>query len=87
MKTKIRFTLASAALKARLELGYTQAEVAEAASISVRWYQSIETGHRLPGTITMLRIMAILNIETKEFRDELGIIIPPSVKRKKLSVR
>ena len=74
MKFKSKF--ASAMLKARKELGYTQSEVAEAVSISVRWYQKIESGCKLPGTLTAFRIAVFLHIDVQEFSEELGIIKP-----------
>lgn len=81
MKFKSKF--ASAMLKARKELGYTQSEVAEAISVSVRWYQKIESGSKLPGTLTALRIIVFLHLDVEEFREELGVIVPiTSIKRK-----
>lgn len=74
MKFKSKFS--SAALKARKELGYTQSEVAEAISISVRWYQKIESGSKLPGTLTALRIIIFLHLDVEEFREELGVVVP-----------
>ena len=49
---KMAYKFASALLKARTELGYTQSEVAEAVSVSIRWYQKIESGRRFPGSVT-----------------------------------
>ncbi len=63
---------------ARVDLGLTQREVAEAASISVRWYQRIEKGERLPSAIVMLRIIIFLDINVKELREEVGIVVPVS---------
>ena len=47
MNLKLKFS--KAIYHARIELGYTQEEVAEAVSISKRWYQKIESGEKLPG--------------------------------------
>ena len=41
-------------LHARTSLGLTQEQVAEAASISVRWYQYIESGTFLPSSVVTL---------------------------------
>ncbi|MBQ8388798.1 MAG: helix-turn-helix transcriptional regulator [Clostridia bacterium] len=83
MKLKSKFS--SALLKARLHLGYTQSEVAEAVSITVRWYQRIESGRKLPGTLTMLRLILFLNLNVEEFREEVGLVEPlPSVRREAL---
>ncbi len=73
---KLASKLASLALKARKEQGYTQSEVAEAISVSVRWYQKVESGRKLPGTLTALRILLFLNIDIGELREEVGLIVP-----------
>ena len=39
---------ASIVFKARKKLDYTQSEVAEAISVSLRWYQKIESGTPMP---------------------------------------
>ena len=78
MKSKFAQTIR----KARKELGYTQAQVAEAVSISVRWYQMIETGRKIPGTIIAFRIVLFLKIDIEVFREEVALIVPiPSVRR------
>lgn len=69
---------ANSAFKARKELGYTQSEVAEAISVSVRWYQKVETGISLPGTVTALKIILLLNIDIEDFREEVTLVVPLS---------
>lgn len=71
MKFKSKFS--SSMLKARKAFGYTQSEVAEAVSISVRWYQKIESGSKLPGTMTTLRIILFLHLDIEEFREDIGL--------------
>ena len=63
---------------ARYEKGYTQREVAEAVSISVRWYQRVEKGERLPSSLVMMRLIIFLNLDIKKLEEEVGIIVPIS---------
>ncbi len=63
---------------ARDEQGYTQREVAEAVSISVRWYQRVEKGERMPSSLVMLRLIIFLNLDVKKLREEVGINVPIS---------
>lgn len=74
MKLKSRFS--SIILKARTELGYTQSEVAEAISVTVRWYQKVESGARFPGSVTLVRLILFLNINVEELRDTAGLVVP-----------
>lgn len=64
-------------LRARAKQGLTQNQVAEAVSISLRWYQRLERGDKLPGTIVMLRLILLLHIDVEELRDVLDILPPP----------
>lgn len=50
---------------ARKKKGLTQAQVAEAVSISVRWYQYIENGKRDPSVRLAIRLIACLEIDGK----------------------
>lgn len=54
--------------RSRKQLGLTQEQVAEALSISVRWFQYIEAGERLPGPLLILNIIALLEIDGKNLR-------------------
>jgi len=85
MKIKSKFS--SVVLKSRIALGYTQSEVAEAVSVSLRWYQKLESGVKLPGNITMLRLILFLNIDVEEFREEVGLIVPVSSIRREYILR
>lgn len=58
---------------ARASLGLTQRQVAEDVSISVRYYQNIEHGDKLPGSAVMLRLMLRLHLEAEMFRDAAGM--------------
>ncbi len=72
----LKYEFSKALLHAREDMGYTQSAVAEAVSVSVRWYQKVEAGHKLPGAVTMLRLILFLNIDVKLFRDEVGLVDP-----------
>ena len=63
---------------ARNQSSYTQEQVAEAISVTVRWYQRIEKGERIPGTMALLRLILFLQIDVEEFREEVGLIVPLS---------
>lgn len=56
--------------RCRTELNMTQEQVAEALSISVRWFQYIEAGERIPSGILTLRIIALLGIDGRNLREE-----------------
>lgn len=49
--------------RSRKQLGLTQEQVAEALSISVRWFQYIEEGQRIPGTALASQIIALLEMD------------------------
>ena len=51
----------------------TQSQVAEAVSISVRWYQKVEAGLRLPSTIPAIKLMLFLDIDIEELREASGL--------------
>lgn len=67
--------LADELFTARIKLGYTQDEVAEAVSISTRWYQKIESGKTLPGAKTLVRLVLFLDIDIERLREEAGLIV------------
>lgn len=67
---------ACAMLKARKEMGYTQSQAAEAVSVSVRWYQKIETGERLPGAAATIRIILFLHLDVEDFRPHVELLTP-----------
>ena len=61
---------------ARIDLGYTQREVAEAISVTVRWYQRVEKGEKFPGSLALLRLILFLHIDVEELREEVGLVAP-----------
>ncbi|MBR6656827.1 MAG: helix-turn-helix transcriptional regulator [Oscillospiraceae bacterium] len=67
---------AIAALNARKIFGYTPGEVSEAVSISARWYQKSESGKRLSGSVTLIRIILFLRIYVEDLREEAELFVP-----------
>jgi len=76
---------ACAIWKARTALGYTQGEVAETISVSLRWYQKLESGRKLPGSVTLIRLILFLHLDVEDLREEAGIIVPVRSIQRKLS--
>lgn len=56
--------------RSRKELGMTQEQAAEALSISVRWFQYIESGKRMPGAVLTLQIIALFGINGEDLREK-----------------
>lgn len=73
---KMTSKFASAIYHARKEQDYTQEEVAEAVSISVRWYQKLESGKEFSSAITLIRLVLFLHIDVEEFREEASLVVP-----------
>lgn len=69
----LKLDFGHAVYQARTNFGWTQEEVAEAICISVRWYQKIEKGEYLPGATVMLRLIILLEIDTAQFNEKVGI--------------
>ena len=84
---KMAYKFASVLLKARTELGYTQGEVVEAVSVSIRWYQKIESGRRFPGSVVLVRLVLFLNIDLEELRDVAGLVVPVRYSKKNFALR
>ena len=61
---------------ARSRLGYTQSQVAEAVSITLRWYQRIERGERVPSFPVALSLMSFLGIEIHDLSKAVSLIVP-----------
>ncbi len=72
---------------ARKQRKYSQYEVAEAISVSVRWYQKIEAGKKLPNAVVMLRLILFLELDPEDFRDEAGLVVPVSANTRALAIR
>ena len=66
----IKSTFAREIYHARSERSLTQEQVADMISISVRWYQQIEKGLVLPGSIVLLRLLVYFNLDVGIFKDE-----------------
>lgn len=77
------FKFSGKVVEARLAQGYTQREVADAVSVSVRWYQRVEKGEKLPGSMVMLRLVLFLHLDVEDFREEAGLVDPiPTIYRR-----
>ena len=72
------FVFSTGTPQARTALGYTQREVAEAVSVSVRWYQKVESGRGIPSGVTTIRIVLFLHLNLEDIREEAGLIEPVS---------
>lgn len=59
--------------RARTKSGYSPAQIANAAGISLRWYQYLEKGTRMPSAAVLLRLMSLLALEVNDFHDFVGI--------------
>lgn len=66
MNMKLR--LSQLLQRSRMEQGYTQREVAEAVSVSVRWYQKMEAGSKMPSSVTLIRLVLFLSIDMEDLR-------------------
>lgn len=76
MSIQSRFS--SAVFRARKKKKLFQSNVAEAVSITVRWYQRIEKGERLPSSTVMFRLIEFLEINAKDFREAVDDNVPVS---------
>lgn len=81
---KLVYKFASIILNARLDAGLTQSEVAQAISVTTRWYQRLEAGERLPGTLTMLRLILFFDLDISQLKEEVELIVPVSDNRRRL---
>lgn len=62
---------------ARTRLNYTQAQVAEAVSISIRWYQRLEKGLGEPSFPVAMSLVALLGIDTQVLLKAISLINVP----------
>lgn len=46
--------------------------------VSVRWYQRIEKGERIPSSIVLLRLILFLDIDVESLREEVDLCVPVS---------
>lgn len=69
MSTHTKFLFAREVSRSRHEKKLTQEQVAEKVNISVRWFQCIESGRRLPSAELMLKIINLLEIDTKNLKE------------------
>lgn len=67
----------------RSDRNWTQEAVAEAIHKSPRWYQKIEKSGKIPGGLTLLRILILYNIDVQIFRDALNLQTPKASSKRK----
>lgn len=72
----VKFKFSSLIFNARLDAGLTQSQVAECVGVSTRWLQRVESGQKLPGTLTMLKLLLFFNINPNELREDVEINEP-----------
>ncbi len=68
--TTIHHRFSKEVFHSRIKLGMTQEQAAEALSISVRWFQYIESGKRMPGAVLTLQIIALFGINGEDLREK-----------------
>lgn len=69
MSTPTKFLFAKEVSRSRHEKKLIQEQVAEQVNISVRWFQRIESGQRLPSAELMLEIIKLLEIDSKNLKE------------------
>ena len=71
--------LAEDLINARTEKGLNQMFAAELSNLSVREYQHIEKGLRIPRADHFLRMVYFLDLDVENYREELtgDVLIPP----------
>ena len=75
-RVTLKLTFSGAVLQKRKALGLTQEDVADAVSISVRWFQLIEKGVRLPSFIVAPRLIVLLDLDVTTFLKVVNIRVP-----------
>ena len=75
-RVTLKLTFSGAVLQKRKALGLTQEDVADAVSISARWFQLIEKGVRLPSFIVALRLIVLLDLDVTTFLKVVNIRVP-----------
>lgn len=64
---KMRFS--NEVYRCRTDRGFTQREAAERLNISLRWFQYIENGHRMPSSKLMLQIFVVFEINGSRLKN------------------
>ena len=62
----------------RDSMGWTQPFVADLVSITLRDYQTIESGRRSPKTETFLKLVFLFDLDIENYREEFEIRVPLS---------
>lgn len=73
----IKTSFAKKVYYARKEKQYTQEQLAEIISVSVRWIQEIESG-AMPGGLTTLKLIIALDLDVTDLREDADLHAPVS---------
>lgn len=78
MSMEMRFS--NEVYRCRIDRGFTQREAAELLNISLRWFQYIEKGQRMPSSKLMLEIFVLFEISGSRLKDpeEIGVSLSGS---------
>lgn len=82
-QTPIETIFSEVIRESRKQKNWTQEGVAEVIDTSPRWYQIIEKTGKLPGGMTLLRILVLYDVDLQIFRDALQLSEPTPAKRKR----
>lgn len=70
----LKLTFSQVIGRERVARGWTQAQVAEMISVSLRWYQQLESGRYLPSATVMLRLLALFELDAAIFKEDLELV-------------
>lgn len=74
-----RFTFSGELYHLRKANGWSQQYVADQINVSLREYQNIESGKRLPHVESFLRLVYLFELDIAKYREEVMTNVPVSV--------
>lgn len=74
-----RFTFSGELYHLRKANGWSQQYVADQINVSLREYQNIESGKRLPHVESFLRLVYLFELDIAKYREEVMANVPVSV--------
>ena len=77
----LNYVFSSKLYHARTQQGYTQAQVAEAVGVSLRWYVKLEKGIKFPNGVILIRLVLLLGLELEPLRKYAGLLEPGTARR------
>lgn len=75
----LKFTFSGEIYHLRRANGWSQQYVADQIRVSLREYQNVESGKRLPHVETFLRLVYLFEIDIAAYREEVMEDVPVSV--------